>query len=53
MDDVTKQFLKLKKRVRTAKKHAAKGKVGADARHSAWSQALLIHITKHGKPQGY
>ena len=52
MEEKRKQFLKLHKRLTKAKKHAAKGKPGAAERVKEWGGDLLMHVAKHGKPNG-
>jgi len=45
VNEQTKQFDKLKKRLRKAKKYAAD-------RVSRWSQTLIDHVLRHGRPLG-
>jgi hypothetical protein len=52
MDEIRKQFLKIRKKLWKARKHAAKGKTGAAERVKGWEGDLLMHVAKHGKPSG-
>ena len=51
--DQLKQYMKINKKLKKAKKHMAKGKAGASARVSEWEQELTLHVLKHGKPFGH
>lgn len=53
MNETSKTYHKIRKRLMKAKAHAAKGKAGATERREQYEQDLLVHVTRHGKPHGF